>query len=209
MTRRTSAVLLVASGLLAAALSCPLQTVQISKPRVGLLSDDPTLAIDVKVGRNFVFTSAAVRVDGVDLIAALGLTPPFADASGSVTIGSDLVAVTGFSYAIPSASDPIAITATLSGLSAGDHVVEADALPQNGGAATGKSTAFAVVEPFTREADVIASSGTPPLGPITGGNHAGVASLGEPLAAPPVALAGGGALRAGFVPVAHGRAAAP
>lgn len=208
MKPRAPAVLLVATCALAMAASCPLQTVQISKPRAFLLSDDPTLDVEVQVGRNFAPASAVVRVDNVDLIAALGLTPPFAGASGIVTIGADRVTVTGFSYAIPS-SDPVAITATLAGLSAGDHVIEADALPQGGGAATGRSVSFSVVEPFTDEARVIASSGTPPPAPVALGTRAGAASLGEPLAAPPVALAGGDALRAGFVPAAHGRAAGP
>ena len=208
MKPRTAAVLFAASCALATAASCPLQTVQISKPRVGLLSDDPGLDVDVRVGRNFVPTSAVVLVDNVDLIAALGLTPPFAGASGSVTIGGNLVAVTGFSYAIPS-SDPVAVNATLAGLPAGDHVLEADALPQGGGAATTKSAAFTVVEPFTDDAEVIASAGTPPPAPVALGTRAGAASLGEPLAAPPVALAGGDALRVGFVAVAHGRAAGP
>ena len=208
MKPRAAAILFAASCLLATAASCPLQTVQISKPRVGLLCDDPTLDLDVRVGRNFVPTSAVVRVDGVDLIAALGLTPPFAGASGSVAIGGNLIAVTGFSYAIPS-SDPVAITATLAGLSAGDHVLEADALPQGGGAATMKTAAFAVVEPFADDAELIASAGTPPPGPVVIGTRAGAASLGEPLAAPPAALSGGDALRAGFVPVARARAAVP
>jgi hypothetical protein len=38
---------------------------------------------------------------------------------------------------------------------------------------------------------------------------AGDATLGEPLAAPPIPLAAGDTLRAGFVPVARGRASAP
>jgi hypothetical protein len=205
MTLRNAGVLLAASCLLATAASCPLQTVQISKPRAGLLSDDPSLAVDVRVGRNFASTSAAVRVDGVDLIAALGLIPPFAGASGSVAIGGELVTVTNFSYAIPS-SDPVAVTATLSGLAAGAHLLEASALPSGGGPATVKSASFAVVEPFTRFSDVMASAGTPPPGAVAIGTRAGTASLGEPLAAPPVGLAGGGSLRAGFVPAAHGRA---
>ncbi|HTY18887.1 MAG TPA: hypothetical protein VMH82_14255 [Myxococcota bacterium] len=210
MASRARVVALAAACLLvAAAASCPLQTVQISKPRGGLLDDDPTLAVDVKVGRNFVSTSATVRVDGIDLIAALGLTPPFAGASGSVTIGGSPVSVTEFAYAIPSTSDPIALTATLAGLPPGDHFLEAEALPQGGGAATLRAVQFALVEPFTREADVLASSGTPPPSPVTLGSRAGDATLGEPLAAPPIPLAAGDTLRSGFVPVARGRASAP
>ena len=197
-----------ATGLLLSA-GCPLQTVQIVKPFTDSLVDDPAFLVDVMVGRNFVQTATVVRVDGVDLIAALGLVPPFAGASGSVTIGTDLVAVTNFSYTIPVATDPIRLTATLTGLSAGDHTLEAEAPPSGGGASTIRNNLFAVVEPFTQELEVIAAAGTPRPGVITGGNHAGNVTLGESLAAPPVGLANGGQVSAGFVPSARGRSAGP
>jgi hypothetical protein len=196
--------LLLAGVLLTLAAGCPLQTVAISAPKRGSLQDDPSVALDVKVGRNYVATSATARVDGVDLAAALGLVPPFADAAGNVMIGSDVVAVTDFDYEIPP-SGPYRITATLTGLSAGDHTIDADAQLIAGGA-TARTNPFAVVEPFTLEAELIASSGTPPPGPVVVGDHIGVASLGESLAAPPVAISGGGEVRAGFVPAAQGRA---
>lgn len=192
-----AAVVLLGSG-------CPLSTVAILNPRVASLQDDPAISLDVKVGRNFVQTGTVVRVDGVDLIAALGLVPPFAGASGNVTIGSDLVAVSNFSYTIPAATDPIRLTATLAGLSPGDHTLQAEAPPPGGGAPTIKSNLFAVVEPFTKELEVIAAAGTPPPGLLVVGNHAGIVTLGESLAGPPVGIAGGGELRAGFVPAARG-----
>ncbi len=195
---------LLAIAALSLAAGCPLQTVQISAPKRDSLHDDPSVALDVKVGRNHVATSAVVRVDGVDLAAALGLVPPFAGASGSVSIGGDRVAVSDFTYAIPQ-SGAYQITATLAGLSAGDHAIEAEA-QLNAGGASMKSNRFAVVEPFTLAADGIASSGTPPPGPVVVGNHVGGASLGEPLAAPPVGISSGGEIRAGFVPAARGRA---
>ena len=184
---------------------CPLDTVQISAPKVGALQDDPAVALEVKIGRNHVPTSAVVLVDGVDLIAALGLVPPFAGASGNVVIGADVVAVSDFDYAIPPTTDPYRITATLTGLSAGDHAIHAEALRGAGGTSA-RDRVFAVVEPFTLEAHVIASSGTPPPGPVVVGNHVGSASLGESLAAPPVGISGGGEIRAGFVPTAQARA---
>jgi len=192
------------AGLALLLAGCPLDTVQISAPKVGALQDDPAVALDVKIGRNHVATSAMVLVDGVDLIAALGLAPPFAGASGNVVIGADVVAVSDFSYAIPP-TGPYQITATLTGLSAGDHTIHAEALLGAGGVSA-RDRLFAVVEPFTLEADVIASSGTPPPGPVVVGNHVGSASLGESLAAPPVGVSGGGEIRAGFVPVAQARA---
>jgi hypothetical protein len=196
-------------GLLLGA-GCPLQTVRIQSPRSGLLTDDPALAVSVRIGRNFVHDASVVRLDGVDLIAALGLTPPFADAGGVVTIGPDPVTVSGFTYSIPAPPDPIVIVAEVAGLPVGDHTLEAEAQPTNGGASTLKSAPFAVVAPFARRADVIASAGTPPPGPVAGGNRAPDVGLGESLAAPPVPLAGGaGAVRAGFVAAARGPVAAP
>ncbi len=204
MNTTTRSVFALGAALVLIGSGCPLSTVAIQAPRVGSLHDDPTIALDVLVGRNFVQTATVVRVDGVDLIAALGLVPPFAGASGNVTIGGDLVAVTNFSYAIPAMTDPIRVTATLAGLSVGDHTFQAEAPSPGGGAPTIKNSLFAVVEPFTKELEVIASAGTPPPGLLVIGNHVGGATLGESLAAPPVGIAGGGEVRAGFVPAAKG-----
>jgi len=197
------------SGLwLAAALvatACPPSTVTINLPRANALLDDPGVAIDLTVPQSFTPTATIVRIDGVDLVTALGLVPPFANASGSITVGADTIAVTGFTWTIPP-SGPVAITATLTGLPIADHVLEAQGFPSGGGAATTKSRSFAVVEPMTLEAHEIASSGTPAMPPVSA-NHAGNATLGESLAAPPVALSNGaGTLRAGYVPAAQGRA---
>jgi len=200
------------SGLwLAAALvatACPPQTVTIHLPRANALVDDPGVAIDVKVPQSFAPAATIVQMDGVDLVAALGLAPPFANASGSVAIGADTVAITGFTWTIPP-SGPVAITATLTGLPPTGHTLEAQAFPAAGGAAVTKSRTFTVVEPMTLAAHVIASSGTPGP-PLVSMNHAGNATLGESLAGPPVALTNGaGQLRAGYVPAAHGRGGGP
>jgi hypothetical protein len=199
---RVLAALGVSALLLAPA--CPLQTVQIAAPRNGSLHDDPGLAFEVRTGRNFVHTSTVIRVGSVDLIAALGLVPPFAGAGGNVTVGTDLVAVSDFTYSIPAPPAPIRVSGTLTGLSAGDYVLEAEATKPST-ATTTKAAAFAVVEDFTREAEVIASAGTPVPGPVTLGASARIATLGEPLAAPPVGLSGGGELRPGYVPAATAR----
>lgn len=186
------------------ATACPPAGITITKPRANALEDDPGVAIEVRVQPSFVTTASVVRIDGVDLIAALGLTPPFEDAGGNVTIGPDVIAVTGFTYAIPP-TGPVVIRATLGGLPAADHTLQAEAQRPGGGSPSLKSRAFAVVEPMTLAAEVIASAGTPPPPPVSG-NHAGNATLGESLAAPPVALSNGaGELRAGYVPAVQGR----
>jgi len=189
------------------ATACPPTTVTINLPRANALVDDPGVAIALTVPRSFTPTATIVRVDGVDLVAALGLVPPFANAGGSVAIGADRVAVTGFTWTVPP-SGPVAISATLTGLASADHVLAAEAFPAAGGASVAKSRSFAVVEPMTLEAHEIATAGTPAPPPVPT-NHAGNATLGESLAAPPVALANGaGQLRAGYVPAAQGRVGA-
>lgn len=208
MGRRASPITILASlGLatLLLAAGCPLRKVSIRQPQDGSLHDDPGVAVSVRVGRNFVHTGASVRVDGVDLIAALGLTPPFAGASGSVVIGSETVVVTDFTYEIPAPPTPIHVSATLTGLSVGDHVLESEAPPSEGGAPGFDTHAFAVTEPFTLAGEVLASAGTPPPGLVTLGGRPAAVTLGDPLAAPPVGIAGGGALRPGFVPAAQAR----
>jgi hypothetical protein len=100
------------------------------------------------------------------------------------------------------------LTATLTGLSPGDYALEAEAA-KPGGEITAKTAAFAIVEPFGLAADVIASAGTPPPGPVTLPNRPANATLGESLAAPPVGISGGGEIRAGYVPAAAARAQTP
>lgn len=156
---------------------------------------------------SYVAASAVVRVDGVDLIAALGLTPPFDGASGSVMIGGAPVSVSSFRYGISPSG--VEVSARLEGLPIGDHAFDARA-QQTGAGPTVATVAFSVVGAFSLEEQALASAGAPPPPPVaTAGNHAGNATLGEPLAAPPVAISGGGQLRAGFVPVARGRAGPP
>jgi len=206
MARSAWTVTLLAIAL--ASTGCPPLPVTIVAPRANALVDDPGVAIEVNVPRRFVATDSTVRMDGVDLIAALGLVPPFAGAGGNVVIGADTIVVSEFTYSIPPTGS-VVITATLSGLPSADHALEAEAVPSGGGANSIKTRAFAVVEPMTLEAEVIASSGTP-APPFVSGNHAGNATLGEPLAAAPVALSGGaGELRAGYIPVARARAGGP
>ena len=193
----------LASLLLAA--GCPLRRVTIVEPRDASLHDDPGVAVSARIGRNFVHTGAVVRVDGVDLAAALGLVPPFADASGVVVIGAQSVAVTGFRYEIPAAPDPIRVSATLTGLAVGDHTLEVEAPPIEPGVPGLDVHVFAVAEPFALAAEVLPSAGTPPPGLVTLPGQPGAVTLGDGLAAPPVGLADGGSLRPGFAPVARAR----
>lgn len=197
----------IAAGALVAATGCPPATITISKPAANALEDDPAIVLELSVPRRFVPGGSVVRIDGVDLIAALGLVPPFENASGLVEIGSDTIAVSDFDYVIPS-SGRVTMSAVLAGLPSADHLLEVEAVPTAGGAATIVPRAFAVVEPMTLEASAIASSGTP-RPPFTPGPRIGNATLGESLAGAAIPLAGGGSLRPGYVPSAQAKASAP
>lgn len=206
MRQRRSPVAILAGVALASLLlaaGCPLRRVTIVEPRDASLHDDPGVAVSARIGRNFVHTGAVVRVDGVDLAAALGLVPPFAGASGAVVIGAQNVAVTDFTYEIPAAPDPIRVSATLAGLAVGDHMLEVEAPPIEPGTPGLDVHGFAVAEPFALAADVVPSAGTPPPGLVTLPGRPSAVTLGDGLAAPPVGLADGGSLRSGFAPVAR------
>ena len=95
---RLLAVLAIVPALLAA--RCGLQSIVIDAPFHGALLEDPghAVALAARVGTNFDMASVEVRLDGVDLVAALGLVPPFAGASGVVVIGSTPVSISQFSF---------------------------------------------------------------------------------------------------------------
>jgi hypothetical protein len=162
--------------------------------------DDPsgTIASAGRVGTNFDEASVEVRLDGVDLIAALSLTPPFTDVGGTLVIGSDVVTVSGFDFKL---TNPRRIELVASGLSQGAHDLEVEAEKIGGGLVL-DAAAFEVIAAFQSKASHVAAAGSGP-------QHAGSqgilfsSSLGEPLAALPVGLSGGGQLRSGFVEVSE------
>jgi hypothetical protein len=67
-----------------------------------------------------------VNLDGVDLLQALGVIPPFNRAKGEVLLGQDTVSVNHFSYRTRGRGWD-AISIMLAGLSQGAHVLEAGA----------------------------------------------------------------------------------
>jgi hypothetical protein len=115
-----------------------LDVVQPTGEVISASEDDVTL---VKTAIPFVEpTSLVVRVDGVDILAALGIDPAtdlsgpgnFGPFAGAVTIGGKLVQVedlfvrTALAFATPSANS---LSMTLSGLGGGGHIVFVDGEP--------------------------------------------------------------------------------
>lgn len=197
---RSLLVLLLPFALVSLALNCRgFQSIAIDEPEQTLL--DEAVEVAARVGRNFVVASVEVRVNGVDLIAALALTPPFFDAGGAVMIGPDLVSISDFSF--EAAPDPMRIDLIVAGLSPGPHEVEIEGQKSGTGAFVADVVSFETVGSFAQAANVIPAAAR--SGPETSGFEGELfgATIGDPLAAAPVGISGGGELRSGFVEAAE------
>jgi hypothetical protein len=182
---------------------CPLSGVLVETPGDGGLVDDASVQVQVAYGRDLAAAGNELRIDGVELIAALSLVPPFSDAGGVVSIGGTPVTVSDFDYEIP-AQDPVVIRVKLAGLDPGLHAIEGRGFDLFS-VPVAKTTSFELLaDPMTLELDGVASAGGRAT-PVISGTRVGKSSLGESLASPPVALSGGaGSVRQGFVPAAQG-----
>ena len=192
---RLLALMAILPALLAA--PCGLRSIVIDAPFDGALLEDPghTVALAARVGTNFNVPSVEVRLDGVDLVAALGLVPPFTDAAGVVVIGPDSIAISGFSF---TATNPRFVDLAASGLPLGAHALEVEGDKNDGSGSVVDAAGFEIFDPFALALEALVPGGARPRDAGSEGTLFG-ATLGQPLAAPPVALSDGGELRSGFV----------
>ena len=196
-------ILALAAPVLLGAPCAPLSTIVVTAPAKDALTDEPQISASARAGRNFGTATLEVRLDGVDLVAALALTPPFFDAAGTVGVGADLIDVSGFTIDDTQAPMPIQIELELDGLPVGAHLLEFEGTVTASSVVVTRLVAFERVLAFTQEAAAL-DSGALHAGPVTG--LAGTlenASLGQALAEAPIGLAGGGALRSGIVEVSR------
>ena len=193
---RLLALAALAPALLAA--PCGKRSIVIDAPFDGALLEDPShgVALAARVSTNFDPATVEVRLDGVDLVAALGLVPPFSDASGVVVIGSTPVSITGFSFTTD--TNPRLVDLVASGLDLGAHALEVEGDKSDGSGSVVDAAGFGIFDPFALAAQALVPSGARPRDAGSEGTLFG-ATLGQPLAAPPVALSDGGALRSGFI----------
>jgi hypothetical protein len=192
--------LLALASLLPALLAAPcgLRSIVIDAPFDGALLEDPghTVALAARVGTNFDPGSVEVRLDGVDLVAALGLVPPFSDASGVVVIGATPVSISEFSFTTN--TNPRLVDLVASGLALGPHALEVEGEKNDASGSVVDLAGFEIFDPFAFAAEALVPGGARPRDAGAEGTLFG-ATLGQPLATPPVALADGGELRSGFV----------
>ncbi len=210
--RRWLVTLVLIAPMLLAQQTCSTPKVSIDLPEPGALVDDTTLRVEGNFGPSFDVATVEVRLDAIDLVAALGLVPPFEGSGGVVMIRGVPVTIGDFTFRRFIENGvfvgPWRVSFDVAGLPEGNHVVEIEGFETNNGVLRRNFAAFAVVAPFTLEAEVFAASGRqePEAAGAEGTLHG--ATLGQPFAAPPVSFGDGSELRTGFVEVSEARIAA-
>jgi len=207
LARQLAALLVVLALGAGPAMSCKKTFVGllIDQPAEGELFDEDPILFAARVGRNFDETTLSVELDGTDLIAALGLVPPFQGAGGNVLLGSgDVVTVSDFEF---STTNPSAflVSGSVVGLAIGPHTLEVVGLNQTTSLFVSDLHPFERLLLFQQAAPGLAAAALP-FGPDSGGVEGTLAnaSLAAPLAGPPVFFADGSELRAGLVEAAEG-----
>jgi hypothetical protein len=196
------------AGLLSAATCTPTAAITIVRPSTDFLTDDAALEVFVQIPNAFDATTVEVRLDGVDLIDALGLAPPFNDEAGAVVVGPHLALVSGFTYDPTLPGNPKELRLVLAGLPAGSYGLQVSAIRKSDHALIARARTFSFTTAFAQALRADAAVGLAGESLGASGSLA-AATLGDPFAAPPV---GGGAtseLRPGFAAAAGARTQAP
>ena len=150
----------------------PFDTVAIATPTPNLVVDDPALTVAARVATGFDPLSVEVRVDGVDLIDALGLVPPFSGVSGTVSIGGNPVQVSGgYAYDTSVAGNPKPVDAVLSGLAEGAHQLEVSGVRISNAQLVADLHPFVISSPLGLALGVVPASANR-SGPVAAGRHA-------------------------------------
>ncbi len=170
--------------------------VRIDSPADLALFTADGVAVSAIAGSRVQTSSITLEVDGVDLVAALGLVPPFSGQAGSVLIAGGLLDVTNFSIEQGSPASLNRIDVDLSGFVLGPHSLVVSALDADSVLKSDRAD-FDLVDFFTQEASALTSAGASPIS--FGLSTLANASLGEAVAAQPIGTAAGETVRSGFV----------
>jgi len=198
-------VLLGILGLAVLAGKCgSVQAIRILAPLQGQLQvTSIPVAVAGQITRDFDPLSVEFVVDGIELSAALGVSPPFSGVAGVVMIGGEAVTVSGFSYDPTLAGTP-AFAFDLAGLPAGDHALAVSGTRVSNGVMTTRTRDFGLADGFQQGVVAGAAAGLPG-GPEALGASGYLASqcLGQAVAAVPISLGAAGTLRSGHVEAAE------
>ena len=177
----------------------------------GFRFDDPTaneilvsdsVDVAIRAGVELGESSLEIEIDGVALVAGLGLSAPFMGEGGVLTIGADSITISDFN--LFTSQGARRIQATLSGFSPGTRELTVSGENPETMIVNEKSIFFTVVDFLTLELPHVPAAGSPdgPVASATAGTLAN-ASLGQAIAAPPIATLGGNSIRSGHVEAAE------
>jgi hypothetical protein len=172
--------------------------VSLQSPRPSQLVDDPSVAVSGRVSHAFDETTVELLVDGVDLLAELGVVPPFVNVAGVVQIGGVPVQVSELTWTekVPSLSFDT-VSFRLTGLAPDSHVIELSVLDTTN-AERVATRSFSTSEPLALLLESWDAGGLAPNTlPLSFGKAAS-ASLGAGLAGGVVPLASGETIREGL-----------
>ncbi len=179
------------------------RSVRVDEPTDGELLVGEPIAIQASVGTNHDPATIALAIDGVDLVASLGLVPPFVDAAGVVLVGGDPVQVTELTLD-PTLPGIRVISGKVAGLPLGAHDVTVSALRTNNAQLISSTISVDVLDGLLLDLPETAAAGLPG-GPVESTSEGTLANaaLGQALAAPPVLTLGGDTIRSGHVSAAE------
>jgi hypothetical protein len=187
--------LLLVGGTLGA--NCGQPRVSIQTPGEAQVVDDPSVLATGTVARALDETTGELIVDGVDLLDALGVVPPFANVAGVVVIDGAPVQVSEFSWTgAPGQADTVSVR--LAGLPADAHLLELKAFDPGPAVVRSVSRAFLVSEPLALVLEAFDAGGLRAGAQALPLGEASAASLGAALSAGEIPIAGGESIREGL-----------
>jgi hypothetical protein len=177
--------------------SCNTPPVSIQAPREAQLVDDPSVVVSARVLSALDETSGALRVDGVDLLAALGVVPPFTGVAGVVQIGGVPVQISELDWATaPGGPDDVSVR--LTGLAPGAHLVKLEASYPGPGELRSATRGFTVSGPLALALESWDAGGLAAGAQALTGGEASAASLGAAHAGGEIPFASGDSLHEGL-----------
>jgi len=184
-------------------LGCPPRSpVRLTSPGPGEIFTSGTLVLDGSLAGSVLLESVSVELDGVDLVVALGLTPPFENAAGVVMIDGAPVDVVDLDLVAPPDSRAI-LRGRIEGLAGGAHVLQV-ASDRSGGDSVAQVRDFELVDGLAEAAQAVLASGLHGGPQVSqSGDILVNAALGEPLVGPVAVGTGGEEFRPGIVAVSE------
>ena len=190
--------LLVAPG-------CNFDGIAILEPAEGELETHPPVRLEARIARSVAADSVQARLDGVDLIQALGLVPPFEGATGDVLVGGAWITISDFRFDPAGGFPNLSLDAT--GLPLGTHEIAVSGHRPSDGADLAVVRSFTRIVSLDEKVRETTSAGLERPSKTVAGVRLGNAAAGDAGAGAPVHFPDGSELRAGVVEAIEARLA--